>query len=54
VSIVVIDFVSFLTVYAGTGQGVYKSTDAGFCWFAINSGVNPWFVDALAIDPSNH
>ena len=40
-------------LYAGTGgRGVFKSTDGGATWSAVNSGFydNPW-VWALAIDP---
>ena len=42
------------TVYAGTGGGVFKSTNGGASWSVINSGptfayYNP--VQALAIDP---
>ena len=42
------------TVYAGTwGSGVYKSTDGGATWSAVNTGLTDWMVDALAIDPAN-
>jgi hypothetical protein len=42
------------TLYAGTsGGGVFKSTDAGGNWIAINSGLTNTVVSALAIDPSN-
>jgi len=47
------------TVYAGTsgyntgfeGRGVFKSTDGGSSWVAINTGLNHPDVRALAIDP---
>ena len=52
------------TLYAGTPAGVYKSTDAGATWTAVNEGLMVLpaeegrieFVDVtagLAIDPSN-
>jgi photosystem II stability/assembly factor-like uncharacterized protein len=40
------------TIYAGTGVGVFKSTDDGGNWSAINSGLT-YEVHALAIDPTN-
>jgi photosystem II stability/assembly factor-like uncharacterized protein len=40
------------TVYAGTDQGgVFKSTDGGGSWFAVNSGLPGGRVFELAIDP---
>lgn len=43
------------TLYAGTyGNGVYKSTDAGFSWSAMNSGLSDQDVLSLAIDPTNN
>ena len=40
------------TLYAGTeGGGVYKSTDSGGNWSAVNTGLTNTYVDALAIDP---
>ena len=41
------------TIYAGTtgGVGVYKSTDGGDNWVALNTGLSNAFVVALAIDP---
>src|SRR5262249_19828860 len=46
------------TVYVGTGSygigyGIYKSTDGGTTWNAINQGLNNRDVRALAIDPSS-
>ena len=42
------------TVYAGTaGGGVFKSTDGGASWSALNSGLTSLSVNALAIDPQN-
>jgi len=41
------------TIYAGTngGTGVYKSTDNGNSWTALNTGSTGTLVAALAIDP---
>ena len=45
------------TLYAGTfdeagdGGGVFKSTDGGGSWSAINTGLTNPFVRALAVDP---
>ncbi len=41
------------TVYAGTiGGGVYKSTDGGGSWTAINAGLTYRDVTSLVIDPA--
>ena len=41
------------TLYAGTeGGGVFKSTNGGQSWTAVNSGLTDTYVYALAIDPS--
>ncbi|HUM02031.1 MAG TPA: PKD domain-containing protein [Thermoanaerobaculia bacterium] len=41
------------TLYAGTwGAGVFKSTNGGGSWTAINAGLTYPHVGALAIDPS--
>ncbi|MEI6205239.1 MAG: FG-GAP-like repeat-containing protein [Desulfuromonadales bacterium] len=41
------------TLYAGTwGGGVFKSTNGGSSWSAINSGLTKSTINALAIDPS--
>jgi uncharacterized repeat protein (TIGR01451 family) len=41
------------TVYAGTeAGGVFKSTDSGGSWTAVNTGLTNLDVRALAIDPS--
>ena len=45
-----IDPITPSTLYAGTGGGVFKSTDAGATWSAANTGLTN-AVDALAIDP---
>ena len=42
------------TLYAGTIKGgVFKSTNGGNSWTAINSGLTTPSIKALAIDPSN-
>ncbi|HEX5219723.1 MAG TPA: SBBP repeat-containing protein [Verrucomicrobiae bacterium] len=41
------------TVYAGTAQGVFKSTDAGASWFLNNKNLNISSTRTLAIDPVN-
>ena len=40
------------TLYAGTVGGVFKSTNGGGSWTAINTGLTNTEVQALAIDPS--
>jgi hypothetical protein len=40
------------TLYAGTPGGVFKSTNGGGSWTAINTGLTNTVVSALAIDPS--
>ena len=37
-------------VYAGSGNGVFKSTDAGESWQAVNVGLTERYVFDLAID----
>ena len=41
------------TLYAGTGNGVFRSTDGGASWTAVNSGLTSLAIDTLAIDPQN-
>jgi photosystem II stability/assembly factor-like uncharacterized protein len=41
------------TIYAGTGGGVWKSTNGGASWVAVSSGLTDMNVYALAVDPSN-
>src|SRR6266852_4984349 len=38
------------TLYAA-GDGVFKSTDGGNTWSAVNTGLTTPYVDTLAIDP---
>jgi len=40
------------TLYAGTTRGVFKSTNGGGSWSAINTGLTESNVRALAIDPT--
>ena len=48
-----IDPVTPTTLYAGTGfGGVFKSSDGGGNWSAINDGLTNTNVQALAIDPT--
>jgi photosystem II stability/assembly factor-like uncharacterized protein len=40
------------TLYAGTDAGgVFKSTNGGAAWSAVNSGLTDYYGSALAIDP---
>jgi photosystem II stability/assembly factor-like uncharacterized protein len=41
------------TVYAGTEQGVMKSTDAGTTWRAANKGISKTVVTGFVIDHAN-
>jgi len=50
---VVIDPTNTQVVYAGSGAGVYKSTDGGSTWTKMNNGFRYPRITALAIDPSN-
>src|SRR5215813_2162336 len=40
-------------IYAGTADGVYKSTNGGNSWQMSNSGLPSGNVSALVIDPGN-
>jgi len=42
------------TVYAGTGSGVFKSTNSGVSWTALNTGLGNSYVQALAFDPAHN
>jgi hypothetical protein len=53
VSAIVISPSAPATLYAGArGGGVFKSTNGGQSWTAVNDGLTDIFIDALAIDPS--
>jgi photosystem II stability/assembly factor-like uncharacterized protein len=41
------------TVYAGTTNGLFKTTDAGASWSRIEAGLADTYISALLIDPSN-
>ncbi len=41
------------TVYAGTYGGIFRSTNGGGTWNAVNTGLSNTAVYALAIDPMN-
>lgn len=47
----VIDPVSPIKIYAGTAQGVFKSSDAGLSWSLSSTGLNVSSALKLAIDP---
>src|SRR5262249_36691065 len=53
VSLVAIDPLTPTTLYAGTigGGGIFKSTDGGEEWSAVNTGLTNSFVTGLVIDP---
>ena len=53
VTTVAIDPQNTSTVYAATGAGVFRSTDGGANWSAVNSGLTTLAVAALAVDPQN-
>jgi photosystem II stability/assembly factor-like uncharacterized protein len=39
------------TLYAGTSEGVWKSTDGGLTWSAMNAGLRSLFPDTMPFDP---
>ncbi len=42
------------TIFAGTfGNGIFRSTNGGASWQAINSGLGNLIVNSLSIDPTN-
>src|SRR5207302_2057052 len=54
VSALAIDPQNPSVLYAGTGRGVFKSTDSGASWQAIGNGLGTdAYVGSLAIDPQN-
>jgi photosystem II stability/assembly factor-like uncharacterized protein len=42
-----------ITLYAGSGIGVFRSTNGGETWSAVNSGLTSLSVSVLTIDPLN-
>ncbi len=51
INALVIDPQSPSTLYVGTPVGVFKSTDGGGQWMAVNQGLSDLDIQALAIDP---
>src|SRR5215213_8623113 len=49
----VVDPRSTSTVYAGTGSGVFKSSDGGQTWRSANRGLSDRFLFDLAADPQH-
>lgn len=45
-------FANDRTVFVGTATGVYKTTDGGTSWSAVNNGIDDRRVLSLAISPS--
>jgi photosystem II stability/assembly factor-like uncharacterized protein len=41
------------TVYAGTTNGLFKTSDAGASWNRIEKGLADTYISAILIDPSN-
>ena len=39
------------TIYAGTWEGVFKSSDGGENWTSANEGLSGLIISTLAIDP---
>lgn len=44
-------YVNDYTLFAGTDAGVFKSTDSGASWSAMNTGLSHLDVHALALSP---
>src|SRR5437588_6129500 len=53
ISALVIDPQNTRTVYAATGNGVFKTTDGGASWKQADAGLHGPFVVTLVIDPQN-
>ncbi len=54
VSCIAIDPLAPATLYAGTtGGGIFKSTDKGGSWIAVNNGLTDFSVGTIAVDPKN-
>ena len=52
INVLAIDPATPTTLYAGTASGVFKSTDGGGSWRAVNAGLTALHVRALALDPA--
>jgi photosystem II stability/assembly factor-like uncharacterized protein len=48
-----LDPVDSTVIYAGTVNGIFKTTNAGLSWSPINNGITVSKISAIAIDPSN-
>src|SRR5947209_12664211 len=53
ITALVIDPQNTSTVYAATGNGVFKTTDKGASWTAANAGLPADLIQAVVIDPQN-
>jgi photosystem II stability/assembly factor-like uncharacterized protein len=53
VSTIAVDPRSPGTVYAGTNNGLFKSTDMGDTWNRIGSSLSDQYISSLIIDPAN-
>jgi photosystem II stability/assembly factor-like uncharacterized protein len=53
VSHIVVDPVDSSTVYLGTNNGIFKTTDAGRSWQDCNSGLGSLHLRDLKVDPLN-
>jgi photosystem II stability/assembly factor-like uncharacterized protein len=51
INALVIDPVTPSILYAGTDGGMFKSTNRGANWSAINSGLGDLYIEDVAIDP---
>jgi len=40
-------------IYAGTNGGVFRSSDRGRTWVAMNNELNAWRIGAIAVDPGS-
>ena len=41
-------------VYGSSNSGIFRSTDGGASWNAVNSGLTTLLVNTVAIDPRNN
>jgi photosystem II stability/assembly factor-like uncharacterized protein len=41
------------SLFAGTATGIYRSTDYGATWYAVNSGFNGWVVNRFVVYPND-